>query len=404
MSKHWRAVLIGILCITQFRATPSVAQISVPQIPPPRHALALADIGRSGLRGLFSASGGIGDLQNRAGSYKMAVQMERARVGPLEGLISELEAALANPGLPDGERAAILQVREATLAELEAVPRYDARYTTATLQAEALIPFGFVRDRPLFLLVRGRGHARGGGSDGLTVLSEGVSFSPLLLASPRWIVAPGLAVGQVDVDIAPFDGSSSAMSVGPQLTVGGILGEGWGLSAQLGHSWGFGRSTILRPQRHGSVEVRSSGWSETTTAKAELVGRLPIALRHPSVEVRPRVGAFLSSTRSHPTTNNLGEVSTGPLGPRESVAAVRGGASFNGSVGAWSPSVYLGWEQELTEEMAVLVNDRGAFQAAARTGWTWGRGRRVVVDYSLLRGGAGLRRASDFTIVVIIDG
>ena len=288
---------------------------------------------------------------------------------------------------------------------METVPRYDARYTTATLQAESLIPLGFLGDRPIFLLVRGRGHVRGGGSDGLTVFSEGVSVAPVLVSSARLVVATGLALGRADVDIGPFDGSSGTTSFGPQLTVGGVLGEGWSVAAQLGHSWSHGRSTILRPQRTGTVEVRSEGWSETTTAKAELTGGFPIL--HPSgapIMVRPRLGVFLSSTRVPRTTNSLGETGTGPSGARESLAAVRGGASLERSMGAWAPRLYLGWEQELTDELAVLVKDSGAFLAAAGLGWSWSRGRRLMMDYTLLRGREGLRRTSDFTIVLILDG
>jgi hypothetical protein len=405
MLVRWQFILTCALGVALLRVTPLVAQSDTAAVRPPPHAVALAEMGRSGLRGLLSASGSIGDLQNRAGSYRMAVQMEDARTGPLEGMLSALDVALNDPALSDDERAGLHQVRNATLAELRAVPRYHVRYTTATLQAETLVPIWFLRDRPVFLLVRGRGHVRGGGPDGLTVFSEGVSIAPVLVSSSRFVVAPGLALGRVDVDIGPFDGSSGTTSLGPQLAVGAVLGEGWSLAAQLGHSWSHGRSTILRPQRNGPVEVRSEGWSETTTAKAELMGRWSILYRlGVPIVVRPRVGAFLSSTQARPTTSSLGDTGTGRFGARESLGAVRGGFSLEGSAPTLAPRLYLGWEQELADEMAVLVKDSGALLAAAGVGWSWSRGRRLVVDYTLLRGSEGLRRTSDFTIILIVDG
>lgn len=372
---------------------------------PPPHAIALAQIGRSGLRALLSASGNIGDLQNRAGSYRMAVQLERSRVGPLEGRLSALDRALAAPDLPGEERAAITGLREATLAELEAVPRYEAGYRTGTAQLELLKPFGFLGSRPIFLLVRGRGHLRGGGEDGLTVYSEGGSVAPVLMASDRWIVAPGLGLGRTDVGIGRFDGSSGTTSVGPQLNVGGILGEGWSVAVQLGHSWSRGESRIVRPGPDGPVEVRSEGWSRGSSAKAEVKGRLSVpGLPASLVAVRPRIGAYLVSTYSPATTNSLGETGTGPFGERESLAAARAGASLDVALGAWSPTLYVGWERELTDELSTLVRDPQALLAGAGVSWTWSRGRRVSLDYMRVRGFEDLRRVSELTLVVILDG
>lgn len=371
---------------------------------PPPHALALADIGRSGLRALWSASGSIGDLQNRAGSYRTAVQLERARVGPLEGKLAALEAALADPALPAPQRAVMEQARESTLAELHAVPRYDAVYRTATLQLEALTPLGFVGDRPLFLRSRVRGHARGGGADELTVFSEGAFVGPVLVVSRRWIVGLGVGLGRTDVDIGAFDGESGSTSFGAHLNVGGILADGWGVAAQLGHGWSHGRTTILRPGADQLVEVTSAGWSTVTTAKVEAKGRLPL-VRSPGARatLSPRLGAFITSSHSRPTTNNLGETGTGPFGERETLAALRASASVDWALGDWTPSLSLGWERELTHEMSVRVSDPTALLTSVGVGWAWRRGRRVVLDYSYLRGSAGLRSASEWTLVLLLD-
>lgn len=401
---RWRIVVLTLGPMLLLPGALAAQAESAQQQRPPPHALAVAEIGRSGLRSLLSASGSIGDLQNRGGSYRMAVQRERARVGPLEGRLAALDAALSDPTLPNHERTGLLQLRGTTVAELQAVPRYEAEYTTGTLQIESLLPVGFLWDRPLFLLVRGRGHARGGGADELTVFSEGVSVGPVLIGSRRWIVGVGMGLGRTDVDIGAFDGSSGATSVGPQLSVGGILGEGWSVAAQLGHTWSHGRSTILRPAREAPVEVRSEGWSETTTAKAEVKGRLGLA--DPwgiHAVLRPRLGAFVTSTHAGPATNSLGETESGPFGERESLAAVRAGASLDAGVGAWAPTVYLGWERELTDEMSVLVREPNALLTSAGLSWTWSRGRRLALEYAYLRGLKGLRSASDLTLVVILD-
>lgn len=372
---------------------------------PPPHGRALAEIGRSGLRSLMSASGSLGDLQNRAGSYRMAVQLERARAGALEGRIASLDQALAQPGLAPGERAAMTALRAEAREELAKVPPYEAAYRTGTVQVETLLPFGDAGGRPLFLLIRGRGHVRWGGPDGLRVLSEGASLGPVLVVSGNWIVSPGLSLSRMDVDIGAFDGTSGTTSAGPRLDLGAILGEGWSMAVQLAHVWSHGTSRIQRPGPGESVLVRSEGWSHTTTAQGELKGRFALPGPHAvQLELRPRVGAFVFSSFTPARTNSLGETGTGPFGERETLAAVRAGASFETRLGAWSPNVHAGWERELTREPSNLVDDPHAFLAAAGLGWSWARGRRLSLDWTIIRGLSGLRNVSELTLVVILDG
>lgn len=366
---------------------------------------ALREIGRSGLRGLLSVTGNLGDLQNRAGSYRMAAQLEHARTAALEGRISALDDALSDPTLPPEERQAILDLRDAARDELSAVPRYEAAYRTATTQVEALKPLCFLGDRPVFLLVRARGHVRWGGDDGLTVVSEAVSVGPVVVGSNRWIVSPGLSLGRTDVEIGAFDGSSGTTSLGPRLDVGRILGDRWSFAVHLSHVWVHGASTIVRPGPEEGTEVRTEGWSRSTAAKVELTGRLPI--EGPSdlaMSIRPLVGAFMISTSSPATTNSLGETGTGPFGSTERIAALRAGATFEATLGAWSPALFAGWERELTDQMSALVDDPGAFIGSVGLTRSWGRGRRVAIEYTLLRGLRSLRRVSDLTLVLILDG
>lgn len=367
---------------------------------------ALGEIGRSGLRSLLSASGNLGDLQNRAGSYRLAAQSEHSRTASLEGRIEPLDQALRSPELPSEERATLTTMREAARAELASVPRYEAAYLTATAQVEALMPLTFAGERPVFLLVRGRGHVREDGEGGLTVFSEGASLGPVLVGSRyRWIVSPGLSVGRTDVTIGPFDGTSGSTSVGPRLDLGAILGDGWSAAVQIGRVWSHGASAIIRTGPAGGTEVRTEGWSRTTAAKVEVKGRLPLAAPGGTpVSVRPRIGAFVVSTHSPPSTNSLGETGTGPFGETERLAALRVGASLDSTLGSWGPSLYLGWEHELTHRMATLIGDPRAVLGVVGLSRSWGRGRRIALDYTFLRGTRGLRRVGELTLVAILDG
>jgi hypothetical protein len=365
---------------------------------------ALGEIGRSGLRSLLSVTGNLGDLQNRAGSYRMAAQLEYARSAALEGRIAALDAALADPNCrrSNGLHPGSTRRRARPVSD---VPRYQAAYSTATAQAEALKPLGLLRSRPVFLLVRGRGHARWDGDDGLTVLSEAVSVGPVVVGSNRWIVSPGLTLGRTDVDIGPFDGSSGTTSGGPRLDLGLILHDGWSVAVQLSHVWARGASTIVRPGPEGGTEVRTRGWSRSIAAQAQVKGRFTIVgPGDVPISARPLVGVFLMSTFSPATTNSLGETGTGPFGSTERIAALRAIAAFEATCGRWSPTLYVGWERELKDQMSAFVHDPGAFLGSLGLSRSWGRGRRVSIDYALLRGRKSLRRVSELTLVLILDG
>src|SRR5690606_32956413 len=120
-------------------------------------------------------------------------------------------------------------------------------------------------------------------------------------------------------------------------------------------------STIVRPSGEGPVEVRSEGDSKAITAKLEVRGRFALVERRgTSLVARPSAVALLMTTHARPTTNSPGETGSGPFGERETLAALRGGVALEAGTGAWTPSVFLGWERELTDEMSVRVRDPSA--------------------------------------------
>jgi hypothetical protein len=54
-----------------------------------------------------------------------------------------------------------------------------------------------------------------------------------------------------------------------------------------------------------------------------------------------------------------------------------------------------------------LLNGAGAVTGLllqAGVGRAWGQGRRLVIDYGVVRGASGFRRVSELTLVLILDG
>jgi HEAT repeat protein len=128
--------------------TAVAAAAQTPGLPPAAmrqaaHGRAVGAIGGSGLRGLLSASGVMGDLQNRAASYRMAANLEGARTAALEGLWEDEDPALIPILLKllkdeaEGVRAAAAGAlgRFVYAGELEDLPAKKVTPITAALKA-----------------------------------------------------------------------------------------------------------------------------------------------------------------------------------------------------------------------------------------------------------------------------
>ena len=400
----------AVLCVS-LTLLPTALAAQVPSGPPPEalramaRGQALGTLGRSGLRALISASGSLGDLDNRTGAYRMAEQLEGSRLAGLRGLMDALEGRLLSPDLADRERAALQERLDRAESDLAAVPTYLSRYDAATAQAEALRPLGFLGAHPAFLLIRGRGHARWGGPDELTVFSEALTVGPAVLFDDRWVVAPALAVGRTDVSIGAFDGESGSTSLGARLDFGVVLGERWSAALHLAHRWGWESTRVVQPLPSGDTPVWSESRPRKTSAKLEVTGGFTWDLtENRSLMVRPRAGAYLVSTLTPPTTNSLGERGTGPFGERASLGALRAGAELSTEAGPWTPNLFLAWEHEVGNEVPALVADPNAFLVSFGIAKSLGRGRRVGLEYSWLRGSRDRRTARELTVVLIWDG
>lgn len=362
--------------------------------------LAKAQLGRSGLRRFLGSSGVLGDLQNRAGSYRLASRLEFARRSELEARIRRVDEALAGD-LPPEVRDDLERHRHETLTALAKTPTYDARYGSGTLQAESLVPAAFIGGRPAFLLVKARGHRRWDRGEGLDVGSVGIDFALVAVPSDDWMLAAGLSGAFTDVAIAPFSGESGSLGLGPRLDVGFVAGPHWAIGAHAAHRWTGEESTVVRAGEAGPVQVSTEGSSRVSTLKTELMGRY--ALGSPlGLSVRPLAGVYALRSRSESRENRGPPMRT----VTEALFALRVGATLGGSLGAdgrWSPALHLGYEYEVPDDLNRLVPDPHAFVGVLGVSYAFGRVRRLLAEYSVARGFAGLRRSSEASVILLLD-
>lgn len=365
-----------------------------------------ANIGNSGLRRFLSESASLGELENRAASYRIIEQVERSRVAGLEDRIATIEATLQNPTLPDAERARLESVVGDTRAELAAVPEYRAEYRSSTAQAGSLTELGFLSQRPVFLYAKGRLVHRTDPNEYLRVLAERLDLAPAIFLSDSWFVMPGFTLSRTDADVLPFEGTSGITSFGLRLDVGAVFGDHWAAGLHANHTWDRASVRVIRPGPE-PIPIGSEPRTQTTAAKLEFMGHYEgsdIAFLPGFLRLAPRLGGYILRTTYAQVTNTLGETNTGLFGDSDVLALLAAGLALDVDTGTrLVPDVYLKIDHELPSAMSEVISDRMGIVLAGGLTYILARSSRAVVTYTYARSTGGQRRSGEIDLVLVLD-
>ncbi len=408
-----RACLHAALIVSVFgsAAIPALAQPAGPPSPEQIARMRMigtirAQIGNSGLRRFLSESASLGEVRNRAASYRIIEQVEGARVAAIEGRISALEGLMRDPTLPVAEQSRLQALVDESQAELAAVPAYRARYHTSTVQAGALAELGFLGKRPAFAFIKGRLVRRTDPDDYLRVSSARVDLAPVIFPSTDWFLSAGFTARRTEVDVLSFDGTSGTTSVGMRLDVGAVFGDHWALGAHATQLWTDGTTNVTRPGPE-PIPIESNPSTRSVSAKIELMGRFggeDIRWLPDFLEIAPRAGAYVMRTAYDLVTNSLGQADTGVFGSSDALALLAAGLAFEFDTGiGLAPNFYLGMDRELPSDMTDVLADRTGFVMAGALTYVIGRSQRMGVTYTFARSTGGRRESGELDFVGVID-
>ena len=359
---------------------------------------ARAWLGRTGLRAFISSSGVLGELQNRAASYGVLEGVEAARTAELGARIAGLEEALRGD-LPPTVRQELESDRDRLVTALTTVPEYETEYSAVTVQAGSLLNTGSLGRKPLFGLVRGRGHYRWGGNGQLDVLNGSLDAALVVLPSAKWMVLLGASGRHTSVDIEPFSGESTVSALGPRVDVGFEADRHWTLAFHGFYGWTSSETTINRPGPGGPVEVTTDETSRSAHMQSVLLGRYRLrnllGMKN-RVTLHPLAGFYLVSDR--PT----GESVNGS----ESLGVLRVGSTLTAALGRsrrWQPGLLLAYEWEAVNNISNLVDDPHAIAAMLEVSYSLSLTGRALLEYTAVRGLRGRRGSSELTLVLILD-
>jgi hypothetical protein len=366
-------------------------------------------IGRSGLRRFLASNTMLGELLDRASSYRSVKQVEDARVAALNGLISALDAMLSEPTLPPAERAALEAQRSEAMAERDAVPEYRTNHNTLSGDVGSLIHVASFGSRPLYFHGKASTHRRVDREDRLGVLSLGGAMGVLYAPTDDWVVGLAATLSGHDADVHTFDGTSDGLGVGLRVDVGYIIHPSWALGLRADHTWSDGRTDIMRGSPSGPIQVTYDQGQRHTYIQAELMGRIGSeewGWLPASTSLQPVVGVYYLTSRYDEATDNLGSAVNGTFGPSEVLGLVRAGLSGStvlGSGGKWVPFLQVAYDYEFVNDMDAVLTEPHTLSASVGLTWVLGRTQRLSVSYTRWEGLTHDRTTNDLSLVATLD-
>jgi hypothetical protein len=366
-------------------------------------------VGRSGLRRFLASSTMLGEMQNRAASYRSVKQVEDARVAGLNGLITLLDAVLSDPTLPELERATLAARQTEALAVRDAMPEYTVNYSTLTGDVGSLIHMASFGNRPVYFHGGVGTHRRVEREDRLGVHAPGGGVGVLYAPTDDWAIGLSAIVSGYDADVRSFDGSADGLGAGVRLDVGYIAHTSWALGLRTEFLRSKGNVEMTRDSPSGPLRLTRDQSQLRTYVQGELMGRVSAEEWSwlPKLTVlQPVLGVYYLRTHYDETVDNLGEVSSGTFGPTESLGVVRlalSGSNALGSAGRWVPYAQVGYDYEFVTDMDTILREPHTVSASVGLTWVLGRSQRISLSYARYQGFENLRSANAVSLVATLD-
>jgi hypothetical protein len=366
-------------------------------------------LGQSGLRRFLASSTMLGEMLDRASSYRSVSQVEGARIAALDGLISGLSAALADPTLPPSEREAIELRRSQATDEREDAPEYRVSHGTGTADIGSLVYISSIGNRPFYIHGQASLHHREDREDRLTVNAPGGAFGVLFAPSDDWVLGIGASLSGHNAEVHTLEGTASGFGAGPRFDFGYIFHTNWALGLRGEYRWSDADVDILRGSPTGPVQVKYAQPERRTFLQAELTGTVSAddwGLLPPSVVLQPVLGLYHLTRHTDEVRDNLGNEVQGTAGSPEVVGLVRAvlsGSIALGSEGRWVPFAQAGYDYEFANNLDELLVEPHTVSASAGLTWIIQRTRRVSVSYTRHQGFTGVRTGTALTLVATLD-
>jgi len=335
----------------------------------------MGNIGQSGLRGVYSSGGDLGELVNRAVSYQLA-----------------------------SRRLTQAQAQDSSVRPVDIQSRVESYVT----QNDSLLPLQLGQSRPLYLRTQARvawRDERGSVSSRNDRVDLGVLYAP----SQFSYVSVGLAGEATQSTIKFVDGRSTGQAWGPRLDAGVMVNSTWALALRLDRMQYGGASRVFVASADGPLTVRRDldyrrhylSLDAVARADSQSLSWLPDGM-----QLRAQHSLQMLHNRYSQQLDSLGRVVVEPFGNRERLALLRSGGGLSQSLGAdrqWLLSAALNLDYEFSSNMKQVIDDRAQGSASLSMTRLFRPGQRLMFEYERYQSSSRQRVRNNYSVIAVFD-
>ncbi len=337
-------------------------------------------LGVSGLRRSIANTSDLGELANRAATYRLSKQrlgMHNAQQAatPLNPTAFEFESEI------DGVVA--------QLGTMTKLPKMFGRHTALE---------GTIRQ------------ARRLGDD-IDATSDHLDFG--LVWSANWLsdkagyLSLHGIVEQSDADVKFVDGRRKGDSIGGRLQLGEVLNDVWAYSFIAERIWWEGAGYIYRPSALGPIKILQDVDYSRSYVNGDLVAHYSLPnFIIPGAQFRWRTGFYYLHNSYENNKNNLGQKTSEPFGNIERLGFLRTGGHLSWRYGTnkqWSPFTEFMYDYEIQNNMDEVFDDPHTVTLKLGMAWLPERGKRFQLEAQRFQGINNERVRNNITLTILLD-
>jgi hypothetical protein len=340
----------------------------------------LGALGGSGLRRSLANGSDLGELVNRATTYRLGLQLQNiylanpANGGSLAGFTftTDVNGFVAQSGsLIPIEKSAQGKHSAMDFTLRRAVR--DGDYIDANSDR---LDVGYLTNRNYF--------ANGAGYFGINLIIE-----------------------QSKADVKFVNGERSGDAYGLRVQAGEVLSATWAWSTSAERIRWSGDGFIYRPSGTGPILIFQDVEYGRSYVKAEVIGRYALSgLMGDSGQLRWRSGFHYLETNYEDQLNSLNQPAREPFGPNERLSIVRTGAYLSWRVGSdkkWSPYSEWLYDYEFENNMNAVVDDPHTISAKLGIARLFTGSQRIQIEVQRYQGFNEDRARNGINMTAIFD-
>ncbi len=336
-------------------------------------------LGVAGLRRSIANTSDLGELANRAVTYRLSKQRQR--------IFNAQQAG--NPTPPAFEFDSEIDGAVAQVGTMAKLPAMFGRHTALE---------GTIRQ------ARRLGDEIDATSDHLDL---GFVWSANWLSDRAGYFSLHGIVEQSDADVKFVDGRRKGDSYGGRLQFGEVLGDVWAYSFIAEKIWWEGEGYSMRPSVLGPIRVSQDVEYSRSYINGDVVAHYSLPnFIIPSAQFRWRTGFYYLQNEYEDQKNNLGQAAVEPFGNIERLGILRTGGHLSWRYGEnkqWSPFTEFMVDYEFQNNMDEVFDDPHTATLKLGMAWLPKRGQRVQLELQRFQGLDSERIRNNVTLTILLD-